>query len=151
MKDKLKKILNYIIKFLKDNKVLLILNILIFVLTVLIHSLYVYKINSLLTYLIMLIYIIVPTVLAIIKFKLNKLNILITIVEFYIMFLLSMNYCTRYDLYGITNSTIDSLSPYVEALMVVFVFSAIEYITFKITNMLKEEKKVKKENNKKNK
>ena len=34
-------------------------------------------------------------------------------------------------------------------IMVVFVFSAIEYITFKITNMLKEEKKVKKENNKK--
>ncbi len=145
MKDKLKKILNFIIKFLKDNKVLLILNILIFVLTVLIHSLYVYKINSLLTYIIMLIYIIVPTVLATIKFKLNKLNILITIVEFYIMFLLSMNYCTRYDLYGITNSTIDSLPSYVEALMVVFVFSAIEYMTFKITSMHK------KENNKKNK
>ena len=145
MKDKLKKILNFIIKFLRGRKVLLILNILIFVLTVLIHSLYVYKINSLLTYIIMLIYIIVPTVLATIKFKLNKLNILITIVEFYIMFLLSMNYCTRYDLYGITNSTIDSLPSYVEALMVVFVFSAIEYMTFKITSMHK------KENNKKNK
>lgn len=145
MKDKLRKILNFIIKFLKDNKVLLILNILIFVLAVLIHSLYVYKINSLLTYIIMLVYIIVPTVLATIKFKLNKLNILITIVEFYTMFLLSMNYCTRYDLYGITNSTIDSLSPYVEALMVVFVFSAIEYMTFKIISMHK------KESNKKNK
>ena len=72
MKDKLKKILNFIIKFLKDNKVLLILNILIFVLTVLIHSLYVYKINSLLTYIIMLIYIIVPTVLATIKITVDE-------------------------------------------------------------------------------
>ena len=60
-------------------------------------------------------------------------EILISIPILYLLFLIFLDYCTIRELYGISSLGLDKTPNYIDALLVVFVFTMIEYVSAFIT------------------
>lgn len=129
------------VKFLKRYKFLIILNIIIFILTVFIESLYMYKVGKIVWVISTLLFIIIPTIVmcAIKKVKANE--IIVSIPIFYVLFLIFLKYCTMRDLYGITSGSLDKIPNFIDAIFVVFAFALIQYGSAKIAELFKGKKK----------
>lgn len=143
----LKKILIVILKFLKKHWQLIVMNIVIFILTVFIESQYIHKLKLLLWFSNTILFIVIPTIIFTIKFKIKSKDIVLSIPMLYVLFLIFLDYCTLRELYGISSLGLDKIPNYVDAIMVVFVFTLFEYIPAfiinKIMNKNKVDKKVK--------
>ncbi len=129
------------IKFLKKYKYLIILDIIIFILTVFVESLYMYKVGKIIWLISTLLYIIIPTIVMAAINKVKAKEIVISIPIFYVLFLIFLNYCTMRDLYGITSGSLDKIPSFIDALFVVFAFTLIEYISAKTVSLFKRKKK----------
>jgi hypothetical protein len=153
MKDKLKKLLNCIKSFLLKNKWIIIMNIIIFIMTVFIESLYMYQIKVWLMIVNTLIFIIVPTFIFNLKYRIRTKDILLSMPILYILFLIFLGFCTQRDIFYITSgsNSVDTIPNFIDALFVVFVFTFVEYFTTLFTTkvILKEKKKVTKKKTKK--
>lgn len=138
-----------IIDFFVKYKYLLITDIVIFILTIFIESLYMYKVGNLLWIINTIIFIVLPTIVVTIRSDIKSKDVVISLPVFYLLFLIFINYCTMHDLYGITNKSVDILPSFIDALLVVFIFTFFQYMTVLVTNnfkALKKKKKVKKVN-----
>ena len=154
MKDKFLKVFNCIKKFLIAKRMVILLNVIIFILTVFIESIYIYSIPLWLMLINTLVFIAVPTIIFNVKFDIKNKDILLSVPILYILFLIFLNYCTIRDLYYITSGHVDTIPNFIDALFVVFVFSFIEYFTTIIakkglSSKKKTEKKLVKKNNQK--
>ena len=129
--------------FFKKHGDLVIMNIIIFILTVFIESLYIHKLKLLVWFFNTIIFIAAPTIIFTLKRGIKSKDIILSIPMLYILFLIFLNYCTLRELYGISSLGLDKIPNYIDALMVVFVFTFFEYITVLIVNKVKN-KKVKK-------
>ena len=147
-KDKIISILNkikvIIIDFLKQHWDLILMNIIIFILTVFIESQYLYNLKLLVWFLNTILFIVIPTVAFTIIRSIKSKDIFISIPILYILFLVFLDYCTIRELYGISSLGLDKTPNYIDALLVVFIFTSFEYITAFIVNKLKIKKKIKK-------
>lgn len=147
-KDKIISILNkikvIIIDFLKQHWDLILMNIIIFILTVFIESQYLYNLKLLVWFLNTILFIVIPTVAFTIIRSIKSKDIFISIPILYILFLVFLDYCTIRELYGISSLGLDKTPNYIDALLVVFIFTSFEYITAFIVNKLKLKKKIKK-------
>ncbi len=147
IKTFLKKLLIIILKFLKKYWQLIVMNIVIFILTVFIESQYIYNLKLLVWFFNTILFIVIPTIIFTIKFNIKSKDIVLSIPMLYILFLIFLNYCTIRELYGISSLGLDKTPNYVDAIMVVFVFTLFEYIPAfiinKIMNKNKVDKKVK--------
>lgn len=146
----LNKIKNVVLKFLKKHWDLILMNIIIFILTVFVESQYIYNLKLLAWFFNAVLFIVVPTLLFSLKRNIRGKDIIISIPILYILFLIFLDYCTIRELYGISTLGIDTFPNYIDALMVVFVFTFFEYITvalinkFKINKTTHVKKKIKK-------
>lgn len=148
--DKIKtffnKLKNIVIKFLKKHWDILLINLIVFILTVFIESQYIYNLKFLGWVFNALVFIVVPTLIISLKRNIKTKDILIGIPFLYLLFLIFLDYCTIRELYGINKVYHDTFPNYIDALMVVFIFIFIEYITVILINKLK--KKIYKDNKK---
>ena len=146
--DKLKKLLNKIkivvFNFFKSYWDLILMNIMIFVLTVFIESQYLYNLKLLVWFFNTILFIVLPTILFTIIRPLKSKDIFLSLPIFYILFLIFLDYCTIRELYGISSLGLDKTPNYIDALLVVFIFTSFEYITAFIVNKIKDKKKIKK-------
>lgn len=134
-----------ITSFLKKHGDLIIMNVIIFILTVFIESLYIHKLKLLVWFFNTIIFIAGPTILFTLKRGIKSKDIILSIPMLYILFLIFLSYCTLRELYGISSLGLDKIPNYIDALMVVFVFTFFEYITVLIVNKVKIKKnKIKK-------
>ena len=144
IQSKLKIILNnlkkILIKFLKRHWDILLMNLIIFILTVFIESIYMYNLKMILWLLNTFIYIVIPTIIFTIKRPIKSKDIIISIPTLYILFLIFLNFCTIRELYGISSLGLDKTPNYVDALFVVFIFTFIEYIVTFIVTRIKDKK-----------
>lgn len=142
--DKLRIILNKIKKivfnFFKSHWDLILLDIIIFILTVFIESQYLYKLKLLVWFFNTILFIVLPTILFTIIRPLKSKDIFISLPIFYILFLIFLDYCTIRELYGISSLGLDKTPNYIDALLVVFIFTSFEYITAFIVNKIKDKK-----------
>ena len=142
--DKLRIILNKIKKivfnFFKSRWDLILLDIIIFILTVFIESQYLYKLKLLVWFFNTILFIVLPTILFTIIRPLKSKDIFISLPIFYILFLIFLDYCTIRELYGISSLGLDKTPNYIDALLVVFIFTSFEYITAFIVNKIKDKK-----------
>ena len=136
--NKLKKILTL---FIKKHGNLILMNIIIFILTVFIESLYIHKLKLLVWFLNTIVFIAVPTVFFTLKSSIKSKNIWMSIPMLYILFLIFLDFCTLRELYGISSLGIDKIPNYIDSLMVVFAFTCFEYLTVVIVNKIKSSKK----------
>lgn len=139
-KDVLKQIGKKILKFFNKYGLLIIMNAIIFSLTIFIESIYFYHIG-LWWVLNTILFIVVPTVIFCIWGKIDSLDVIVSVPVLYILFLIFLNFCTMRDLYGITSGNLDSIPNYIDALFVTFIFTFIEYITAYIVKVIKNHKK----------
>lgn len=147
-KDKIKNIFNKIkqvvLKFLKSYWDLILMNIIIFILTVFIESQYLYNLKLLVWFFNTILFILIPTLLFTIFRPIKSKTIFMSIPILYILFLIFLDYCTIRELYGISSLGLDKTPNYIDALLVVFIFTSFEYITAFIVNKIKDKKKIKK-------
>lgn len=142
--DKLRIILNKIKKivfnFFKSHWDLILLDIIIFILTVFIESQYLYNLKLLVWFFNTILFIVLPTILFTIIRPLKSKDIFISLPIFYILFLIFLDYCTIRELYGISSLGLDKTPNYIDALLVVFIFTSFEYLTAYIVNRIKDKK-----------
>ena len=138
------KLLRIIFKFLKRYWQLILMNIIIFILTVFIESIYIYNLKFLVWVANTFLFVIVPTIIFTLKFKIKSKDIILSIPMLYIMFLMFLDFCTLRDLYGITSGRLDKVPNFIDALMVVFIFTFLEYITVYIINHIGHKNNLKK-------
>lgn len=131
--DKLKII---VLKFFKKNWQLILMNIIIFILTVFIESIYIYNLKFLLWVFNTFLFVLIPTIIFTLKFKIKSKDIILSIPMLYILFLLFLDFCTLRDLYGITKGSLDTIPSFIDALLVVFIFVFFEYMGCFITNQI---------------
>lgn len=131
---KLKKVISI---FFYKYKYLMLMNVVIFILTVFIESLYFSRFNFF-EFLNAIIFIVITTIIFTKKYKIKSKDIVLSIPMLYILFLIFLNYCTIRELYGISKLGLDKIPNYIDALMVVFVFTCFEYITAVIINKKKK-------------
>jgi hypothetical protein len=150
--DKIKKLFNKIkdvvLKFLDRYWQLIVLDIVIFILTVFIESIYIYNLKFLMWVSNTLLFIIIPTIILTLLFKIKSKDIIVSVPIFYVLFLIFLDFCTLRDLYGITTRTHDILPSFIDALLVVFIFTCFEYVTCFITNKVKDKIKKNKKSKK---
>lgn len=137
-------LLKIIFKFLKRYWQLILMNIIIFILTVFIESIYIYNLKFLMWVANTFLFVIVPTIIFTLKFKIKSKDIILSIPMLYIMFLMFLDFCTLRDLYGITSGRLDKVPNFIDALMVVFIFTFLEYVTVYIINRVGQRKNSKK-------
>ncbi len=130
------KILNCVKKIFKKYWTLFAMNAVIFILTVFIESTYIYKLGTITWMLNTLIFIVVPTIIFYKKKKFDIKSLVLSVPILYILFLIFMDFCTLRDLYGITSSSLNQIPSFISALLVVFIFTFIEYLTISITDFL---------------
>ena len=87
-----------------------------------------------------ILFIVLPTILFTIIRPLKSKDIFISLPIFYILFLIFLDYCTIRELYGISSLGLDKTPNYIDALLVVFIFTSFEYITAFIVNKIKDKK-----------
>lgn len=144
MKNIGKKSLYVIYSFLKRYWQLILMNVIVFILTVFIESIYIYNLKFLMWVMNTMLFVIIPTIIFTVKFKIKSKDIVLSIPILYILFLMFLDFCTLRDLYGITSGSLDKVPNFIDALMVVFIFTFLEYITVYIINQLKNKKQLKK-------
>lgn len=135
------KIYPIVLNFLKLHWDLILMNIIIFILTVFIESQYLYNLKLLVWFSNTILYIVIPTLIFTMFRPIKSKDIFISIPILYILFLFFLDYCTIRELYGISSLGLDKTPNYIDALMVVFVFTTFEYITSFIVNKIKDKKK----------
>ena len=126
--------------FFKKNWNILVMNIIIFILTVFIESLYFSRFNFF-ELLNAIVFIAVITTIFVLKYSVNRKQILISIPMLYLLFLIFLNYCTLRELYGISSLGLDKIPNFIDALFVVFAFTFFEYITVLVINKVNKGKK----------
>ena len=141
-KEIINKVKDVVVCFLKKHWDILLINIVVFILAVFIESQYIYNLKFLAWAFNLILFIVVPTALVCIKRDLKSKDVLISIPFLYILFLICLDYCTIRELYGISTLYNDTFPNYIDALMVVFIFSFFEYVTIVFANVIK--KKIKK-------
>ena len=129
----LNKIINRIRKFFINYWDLILMNIIIFILTVFIESQYIYHLPLLGWFFNTILFVSIPTVIMYIIRPMKTKEILISIPILYLLFLIFLDYCTIRELYGISSLGLDKTPNYIDALLVVFVFTMIEYVSAFIT------------------
>lgn len=129
------------VKFLKRYKYLILLNVIIFILTVFIESLYMYKVGKIIWVISTFLFIVIPTMIMCIIRKVKASEIIVSLPIFYVLFLIFLNYCTMRDLYGITSGSLDKIPNFIDAIFVVFAFSLIQYGSAKVVELFKGKKK----------
>ncbi len=144
IKKLVKKLFYVICKFLKRYWQLILMNIIIFILTVFIESIYIYNLKFLMWVANTFLFVIIPTVFFTLKFNIKSKDIVLSIPMLYILFLIFLDFCTLRDLYGITSGRLDKVPNFIDALMVVFIFTFLEYITAYAINKLRNNKQMKK-------
>lgn len=136
-KTKIEKVLNKIInsirRFFINYWDLIVMNIIIFILTVFIESQYIYKLPLLGWFFNTILFVAVPTVIMYIVRPMKTKSILLSIPILYLLFLIFLDYCTIRELYGISSLGLDKTPNYIDAILVVFVFTMIEYLSAFIT------------------
>lgn len=140
MKIILKRIKKASIIFLKKYWDIIVMNIIIFILTVFIESIYIHKLKLLVWFLNTILFVSIPTIIMYLKRNMKTKTILMSIPILYILFLIFLDYCTIRELYGISSLGIDKTPNYVDAILVVFVFTMIEYVSALITCKFKKSK-----------
>lgn len=135
-----KNLLRIILKFLKRYWQLILMNIIIFILTVFIESIYIYNLKFLMWVTNTVLFVVIPTIIFTLKFKIKSKDIILSVPILYIMFLIFLDFCTLRDLYGITSGRLDKVPNFIDALMVVFIFTFLEYITVYIINRISQKK-----------
>lgn len=85
-------------------------------------------------------FVVIPTIIFTLKFKIKSKDIILSVPILYIMFLIFLDFCTLRDLYGITSGRLDKVPNFIDALMVVFIFTFLEYITVYIINRISQKK-----------
>lgn len=136
----LKRIKKASIIFLKKYWDIIVMNIIIFILTVFIESIYIHKLKLLVWFLNTILFVSIPTIIMYLKRNMKTKTILMSIPILYILFLIFLDYCTIRELYGISSLGIDKTPNYVDAILVVFVFTMIEYVSALITCKFKKSK-----------
>lgn len=139
-----KNLLKIILKFLKCYWQLILMNIIIFILTVFIESIYIYNLKFLMWVTNTVLFVVIPTIIFTLKFKIKSKDIILSVPILYIMFLIFLDFCTLRDLYGITSGRLDKVPNFIDALMVVFIFTFLEYITVYIINRISQKNNSKK-------
>lgn len=134
------KVKDIVLKFLKNHWDIIVMNIIIFIFTIFIESQYIYNLKLLVWFSNTILFIVIPTLLFSLKRNLKTKDVLFSIPILYILFLIFLDYCTIRELYGISTLRIDTFPNYIDALMVVFVFTFFEYITITLVNKLKNNK-----------
>jgi len=130
-----------VLNFLKRHWSLIIMNIIIFILTVFIESIYIYNLKFLVWVFNTFLFVLIPTILFTLKFKIKSKDIILSIPILYILFFIFLDFCTLRDLYGITKGNLDTIPSYIDALLVVFIFTFLEYLGCYITNHCLNNKK----------
>lgn len=130
-----------VLNFLKRHGSLIIMNIIIFILTVFIESIYIYNLKFLVWVFNTFLFVLIPTILFTLKFKIKSKDIILSIPILYILFFIFLDFCTLRDLYGITKGNLDTIPSYIDALLVVFIFTFLEYLGCYITNHCLNNKK----------
>lgn len=130
-----------VLNFLKRHWSLIIMNIIIFILTVFIESIYIYNLKFLVWVFNTFLFVLIPTILFTLKFKIKSKDIILSIPILYILFFIFLDFCTLRDLYGITKGNLDTIPSYIDALLVVFIFTFLEYLGCFITNHCLNNKK----------
>lgn len=138
------KLLYIIYRFLKRYWQLILMNIIIFILTVFIESIYIYDLKFLTWVTNTVLFVVIPTIIFTIKFKIKSKDIVLSIPMLYVLFLMFLDFCTLRDLYGITSGRLDKVPNFIDALMVVFIFTFLEYITVYLINRIQNNKLAKK-------
>ena len=138
IKKSVNKILNNIKTFFINYWDLIVMNIIIFILTVFIESQYIYNLKLLVWFLNTIIFVALPTVLMYIFRPMKTKEILISIPILYLLFLIFLDYCTIRELYGISSLGLDKIPNYIDAIFVVFIFTMIEYVSAFITLKIKK-------------
>lgn len=133
-------LLKVILKFLKRYWQLILMNIIIFIFTVFIESIYIYNLKFLMWVTNTVLFVVIPTIIFTFKFKIKSKDIILSVPILYIMFLIFLDFCTLRDLYGITSGRLDKVPNFIDALMVVFIFTFLEYITVYIINRISQKK-----------
>lgn len=136
----LKRIKKASIIFLKKYWDIIVMNIIIFILTVFIESIYIHKLKLLVWFLNTILFVSIPTIIMYLKRNMKTKTILMSIPILYILFLIFLDYCTIRELYGISSLGIDKTPNYVDAILVVFAFTMIEYVSALITCKFKKSK-----------
>ena len=140
--SKLKPIINKIINNIKTFFInywdLIVMNIVIFILTVFVESQYIYNLKLLVWFFNTIIFVALPTVLMYIFRPMKTKEILISIPILYLLFLIFLDYCTIRELYGISSLGLDKIPNYIDAVFVVFAFTMVEYISAFITRKIKK-------------
>ena len=136
----LKRIKKASIIFLKKYWDIIVMNIIIFILTVFIESIYIHKLKLLVWFLNTILFASIPTIIMYLKRNMKTKTILMSIPILYILFLIFLDYCTIRELYGISSLGIDKTPNYVDAILVVFAFTMIEYVSALITCKFKKSK-----------
>lgn len=139
-----KRLLYIICRFLKRYWQLILMNIIIFILTVFIESIYIYNLKFLMWVTNTVLFVVIPTIIFTIKFKIKSKDIVLSIPMLYVLFLMFLDFCTLRDLYGITSGRLDKVPNFIDALMVVFIFTFLEYITVYLINRIQNNKLTKK-------
>ena len=116
---------------------LMLMNVIIFVLTVFVEGIYFNNLTAGWAILNAAAFIIVPTIIFNIWGRVTSEDIILSIPMLYILFLISLGYCTLRDLYWITDGAVDMIPAFLDALFVVFIFTFIEYIPSFIVTKLK--------------
>ena len=130
-----------VLNFFKRHWSLIIMNIIIFILTVFIESIYIYNLKFLVWVFNTFLFVLIPTILFTLKFKIKSKDIILSIPILYILFFIFLDFCTLRDLYGITKGNLDTIPSYIDALLVVFIFTFLEYLGCFITNHCLNNKK----------
>lgn len=136
----LNKIITSIKKFFINYWDLILLNIIVFILTVFIESQYMYHLPLLGWFFNTILFVSIPTIIMYIIRPMKTKKILISIPMLYLLFLIFLDYCTIRELYGITSLGLDKIPNYIDALLVVFVFTMIEYVSAFFTLKIKNKK-----------
>ncbi len=129
---------NKVIALIKEYWPLLLMNVIIFVLTIFVESLYIYKMGQGLVIINTVLFVMIPTIIFTALNKVKSRHVAVSVPMLYILFLIFLDYCTAHDLYGITSSRFDVIPNFIDALLVVFIFVFIEYLSSFITMRIKE-------------
>lgn len=116
---------------------LMLMNLIIFILTVFVEGIYFNNLTAGWAILNAAVFIIVPTIIFNIWGRVTSEDIILSIPMLYILFLISLGYCTLRDLYWITSGSVDMIPAFLDALFVVFIFTFIEYVPAFIVTKLK--------------
>ena len=145
------KIKEFVIKFFKKHWDILSMNLIIFILTVFIESLFYDDLNifvridisNILKFINTIVFIAIPTCFFTWKRNLKTKDILISVPTLYLLFLIFINYCTLREIYGINSLGVSDIPNYIDAIMVTLIFLLFEYPCNKITLKIASKKKKK--------